>query len=62
MSTSPSSPKALLVLDAETGRVSWFDSVLAPTLSDGELPEDNADSWPDYLAFLVSLCDEEQEG
>lgn len=53
--------ESIVVLDAATGRVSWFDSVLAPTLSDGELPEDNADSWTDYLAFLVSLCDEEQK-
>lgn len=49
--------ESVIVLDADSGRVSWFPSVLAPKLESGSLPENGATVWPDYLSFLLELCE-----
>ncbi len=49
--------ESVIVLDADSGRVSWFPSVLAPKLESESLPENGASIWPDYLSFLLELCE-----
>ena len=54
-------PVSVVVLDAHSGKVTWFDSVYAPLLSAENPLVGDADVWPDYLTFLLALCDREAE-
>ena len=53
----------VIAMDTVTGSVAAFSSTRAPTLRDGSWPPGGAEVevWPDYLTFLLAMCDEEAE-